>query len=329
MPTLLCNTGVYAAFGIVPCVNRKDRDLDQFAALATFVRVVDAGSLSAAARSLPSSLTAVSRQVSALERHFGTKLLHRTTRQLALTDDGRMLYERARAILGELKQVEAALSTGHQEPSGRLRIAAPTLLGRHLLAPVLAEFLRRHPAVSIDLQLVDRSVDMIEEDIHLAIRVGYLPDSDLVARKLGDIQMIVCASPAYLEQRGVPQTPAELRGHDCLAFSEMPGAVEWRFAQDAKSKWKIPITPRLWANSLDALVTAAKDGVGLVRVPSWQVMGEVSAGSLQRILQHYEPPPAPLHLLSQSSRLASPKTRAFADYLTAQWRSNEAFIVRR
>lgn len=302
--------------------------MDQFAALATFVRVVDAGSLSGAARSLPSSLTAVSRQISALERHFGTKLLHRTTRRLALTDDGRMLYERAKAILGEFRQVEAAL-TGDHEPSGRLRIAAPTLIGRLLLAPVLAEFLRRYPAVSIDLQLVDRSVDMIEEDIHLALRIGHLPDSDLVARKLGDIQMIVCASPFYLERRGVPQTPAELSAHDCLAFSEIPGAAEWRFRQNAKSKWKIPISPRLWANSLDALVVAAKEGSGLVRVPSWQVMDEINAGNLRRVLQGYEPPAAPLHLLSQPSRLASPKTRVFADYLTAQWQSNERFTTRR
>ena len=307
---------------------RKDNRVDQFAALATFVRVVDAGSLSGAARSLPSSLTAVSRQISALERHFGTKLLHRTTRRLALTDDGRMLYERAKTILGEFRQVEAALM-GHHEPSGRLRIAAPTLIGRLLLAPVLAEFLRRYPAVSIDLQLVDRSVDMIEEDIHLALRIGHLPDSDLVARKLGDIQMIVCASPFYLERRGVPQTPAELSAHDCLAFSEIPGAAEWRFRQNAKSKWKIPISPRLWANSLDALVVAAKEGSGLVRVPSWQVMDDINAGNLRRVLQGYEPPAAPLHLLSQPSRLASPKTRVFADYLTAQWQSNERFTTRR
>ena len=303
--------------------------MDQFAALATFVRVVDAGSLSGAARSLPTSLTAVSRQVSALERHFGTKLLHRTTRQLALTDDGRLLYERAKAILGEFRQVEAALSRGHHEPSGRLRIAAPTLIGRLLLAPVLAEFLRRYPAVSVDLQLVDRSVDMIEEDIHLALRIGHLSDSDLVARKLGDIEMIVCASPDYLARGGVPQTPAELSAHDCLAFSEIPGAAEWRFRQDAKSKWKIPISPRLWANSLDALVVAAREGSGLVRVPSWQVMNEINAGILRRVLQDYEPPAAPLHLLSQPSRLASPKTRVFADYLTTQWRSNESFITRR
>jgi DNA-binding transcriptional LysR family regulator len=170
---------------------------------------------------------------------------------------------------------------------------------------------------------------MIEEDIHLALRIGHLPDSDLVARKLGDIQMIVCASPFYLERRGVPQTPAELSAHDCLAFSEIPGAAEWRFRQNAKSKWKIPISPRLWANSLDALVVAAKEGSGLVRVPSWQVMDEINAGNLRRVLQGYEPPATPLHLLSQPSRLASPKTRVFADYLTAQWQSNERFTTRR
>jgi DNA-binding transcriptional LysR family regulator len=303
--------------------------MDQFAALTTFVRVVDAGSLSGAARLLPSSLTAVSRQLSALERHFGTKLLHRTTRRLALTDDGRILYDRATAILGELKQVEATLSTGHHEPSGRLRLAAPWLIGRLLIAPMLAEFLRRYPAVSVDLQLVDRPVDLFEEDIHLALRVGHLPDSDLVARKLGDIQMIVCAAPSYLERRGVPQTPAELSAHDCLAFSEMPGAAEWRFLEHSKSRAKIPISPRLWANSLDALVAAAKDGAGLVRVPSWQVMGEITAGNLRRVLGDYEPPPASLHLLSQSSRFASPKTRAFVDYLTAQWRRNDSFTAHR
>jgi len=179
--------------------------------MATFVRVVDAGSLSAAARSLPSSLTSVSRQISALEEHFGTSLLLRTTRHLALTADGRILYERAKSILGELREVETTLSRGRHAPSGRIRISAPTLIGRLLIAPLLAEFLRRYPLLTVDLLLVDRAVDMVEEDIHLALRVGHLPDSQLVARKLADLRMIVCASPAYLERRGVPQIPADLR----------------------------------------------------------------------------------------------------------------------
>jgi DNA-binding transcriptional LysR family regulator len=298
--------------------------VDQLAAMATFVRVVDAGSLSGAARSLPSSLTSVSRQISALEEQFGTRLLLRTTRRLALTDDGRLLYDRAKSILGELKEVELALSSGRQEPSGRIRISAPTLIGRLLIAPLLAEFLRRHRSVSVDLLLLDRAVDMVEEDIHVSLRVGHLPDSQLVARKLADIQMIVCASPAYMERFGVPQSPADLSRHDCLVFSDAPGIGEWRFKEDGKTECKIRISGRLWVNSLDALVSAAEEGAGIVRVPSWQVRAELAAGRLRRILVDHEPSPAPVHLLFQSSRLASPKIRLFVDYLVEQMRSSAA-----
>jgi DNA-binding transcriptional LysR family regulator len=298
--------------------------LDQFAAMATFVRVVEAGSLSAAARSLPSSLTSVSRQISALEELFGTRLLVRTTRRLALTDDGRLFFDRAKSIMGELKEVELALSSGRQQPSGRLRISAPSLMGRLLIAPLLAEFLRRHSFVSVELLLLDRVVDMVEEDIHLSLRVGHLPDSQLVARKLADVQMIVCAAPAYLKRFGVPRSPADLNHHACLVFSDTPGVGEWRFQENAKSECKIRIAGRLWINSLDALVSAAKDGAGIVRVPSWQIRSELAVGRLRRILRDHEPPPAPVHLLLQSSRLASPKIRVFADYLVQHLRHADA-----
>jgi DNA-binding transcriptional LysR family regulator len=293
--------------------------------MATFVRVVDAGSLSAAARSLPGSLTSVSRQISALEQHFGTPLLLRTTRHLALTDDGRILYERAKSILGEMREVEATLSRGRQAPSGRIRISAPTLIGRLLIAPLLAEFLRRYPQLTVDLLLVDRVVDMVEEDIHLALRIGHLPDSPLVARKLADLQMIVCASPAYLERRGVPQEPADLSRHDCLVFSDAPGIAGWRFKDGAKTERRIRISGRLWVNSLDALVSAAKDGAGLVRVPSWQVETDLAGGALQRVLVDFEPKPTPLHLLFQPSRQTSPKSRVFVDYLVERWRAADPF----
>jgi DNA-binding transcriptional LysR family regulator len=293
--------------------------------MATFVRVVDAGSLSGAARSLPSSLTSVSRQISALEQRYGTPLLLRTTRRIALTDDGRILYERAKSILGELKEVEATLSRGRQEPSGRIRISAPTLMGRLLVAPLLAEFLRRNPSLTIDLLLVDRPVDMVEEDIHLSLRIGHLPDSQLVARKLADLRMIVCASRAYLERRGVPQMPGDLSRHDCLVFSQTPGTAEWRFKESAKPERRIRIAGRLWMNSLDALVSAAKDGAGIVRVPFWQVEADIAAGGLQRILLDYEPPPAPLYLLFQPSRQASPRCRIFVDYLLERWRDRNVF----
>jgi DNA-binding transcriptional LysR family regulator len=299
--------------------------VDQLAAMATFVRVVDAGSLSGAARSLPSSLTSVSRQISALEQRFGTRLLLRTTRRLALTDDGRVLYERAKSILGELKEVELALSSGRDEPSGRIRVSAPTLMGRLLIAPLLAEFLRRYRSVSVELLLVDRSVDMVEEDIQLSLRVGHLRDSQLVARKLADIQMIICASLSYLERCGVPQSPSDLRRHDCLVFSDAPGVGEWRFKADGKRECKIRISGRLWVNSLDALVSAAKEGAGIIRVPSWQVGADLAAGRLRRILLDHEPSPTPVHLLFQSSRLASPKIRVFVDYLVEQMRNAAPF----
>lgn len=303
--------------------------MDQLAAMATFVRVVDTGSLSAAARSLPSSLTSVSRQLSALERHFGTQLVTRSTRRLALTEQGRILYGRAKAILDEVKQVELALSAGRELPSGRLRVSAPTLIGRFLIAPILAEFLRRYPSVSVDLQLVDRAVDLIEEDIHVALRIGHLPDSQLVRRKLADIQMIVCGAPSYLERRGVPQTPEELREHDCLVFSDTPGTAVWRFKEIATAECKIPIAAKLWTNSLDALLLAAQGGAGIVRVPFWQVRHELDSGRLVRLLSAYERAPAPLHLLFEPSRLALPKTRIFADFLVAQWRESDPFGERR
>jgi DNA-binding transcriptional LysR family regulator len=301
--------------------------LDQLAAMATFVRVADAGSLSGAARSLPSSLTSVSRQIAALEQHFGTQLLLRTTRRLSLTDDGRILYERAKSILGEFKEIEAMLSRGRRMPSGRIRVSAPTLMGRMLIAPLLAEFLRRYPLLSVDLLLIDRAVDMVEEDIHLSLRIGHLPDSQLVARKLADLKMIVCASPAYLEQRGFPKIPSDLSRHDCLVFSDAPGIADWAFKEGAKSERRIRISGRLWVNSLDALVTAAKEGAGIVRVPSWQVEADIADGSLRRLLIDYERPPTPLHLLFQPSRLTSPKARVFVDYLVERWRAADPFGV--
>ncbi|UGA43271.1 LysR family transcriptional regulator [Bradyrhizobium quebecense] len=292
--------------------------MDQLAAMAAFVRAVETGSLSAAARSLPSSLTSVSRQISALEEHFGTRLL-RTTRRLALTDDGRILYEPAKSILGEVREIEAALARDPHQPSGRIRLSSPSLIGRLVIAPLLVEFLRRYPAVAVDLLLIDRAVDMVEEDIHLAVRIGRLRDSQLVARKLTDLQMIVCASPDYLARRGEPRTPDDLAEHDCLVFSDSPGSAEWRFADGTKTGRKFRISGRLWMNSLEALVSAAREGAGIVCAPSWQVQSDLASDRLQRLLIDHEPAPTPLHLMLQPSRLASPKIRAFVDYLVEQW----------
>ncbi|MFM0260478.1 LysR family transcriptional regulator [Paraburkholderia sediminicola] len=288
--------------------------MDRFEAMNVFVRVVEAGSLSAAARAIPMSLTSVSRHLSALEKQFGMQLLRRTTRHIALTNEGRLFFERAKSILAELDEVGTLLSAGRSEPAGRLRIAAPTLLGRTVIAPLLPCFLARHTAVSVELLLIDRAVNLVEEDIHLAIRVGRLPDSALVARKLGDVRMIVCAAPSYIKRRGAPCSPDELRQHDCLVFSDQPGPVEWRF-KSAGTRHSTRIAGRLWANALDVLAAAAIDGAGIVRAPSWQVADDIERGRLRRILQDYETMPAPVNVLFERARRTSPSVRAFLDYL--------------
>jgi DNA-binding transcriptional LysR family regulator len=296
--------------------------VDHLAAMTTFVRVVEAGSMSAAARAIPASLTAVSRQIAALEAHYGTALLLRTTRQMALTDAGRLLYDRAKAVIAELRDVELALALRDAQPSGRLRVSAPSLMGRLLVAPLLPDFLRLHPAVSVDLLLVDRPVNLVEEDIHAALRIGRLPDSQLVARKLAELTMIVCAAPSYLQRRGAPSTPADLANHDCLVFSDVPGAGEWRFrAADGASATR-RIEGRLWINSLDALVAAARDGAGLVRVPSWQVADDIAAGTLTRVLPDHELPASGVHLVMLPARVGSTRTRAFVDFLAARWKGD-------
>ncbi|MEH2511345.1 DNA-binding transcriptional LysR family regulator [Nitrobacteraceae bacterium AZCC 1564] len=292
--------------------------MDRLAVMATFVKIVETGSLSAAARAIPTSLTSVSRQVAMLEDRLGTQLLRRTTRSLALTEDGRLFYDHAKTILGEWEDMEFALSSGRAEPTGRLHISAPVLMGKMMLAPMLPPFLARHPSVAIDLLLIDRTINLVEDNIHIAIRVGRLPDSQFVARKLGDVHMVLCAAPDYLSRRGTPQTPDELSHHDCLVFSEAPGAAEWSF-QFASNRKTVPVSGRFSANNLETLVSAAISGVGIARVPSWQITGDIAAGRLQRILTTYERPPAPVHMIFQHTKLSSPKIRAFLDYLTTHW----------
>lgn len=295
--------------------------MDRLEAMNVYVRVVEAGSLSAAARAIPMSLTSVSRHISALEEHFGAQLLRRTTRHLAMTDEGRILYDRAKAILGEVDELGSAMSAGRGKLSGRLRLSAPNLLGRLVVAPLLPRFLERHPDVAVDLLLVDRVVNLVEEGLHLAVRIGRLPNSSLVARKLGDIQMATCAAPAYLAHRGTPRTLDDLRKHDCLVFSDAPGPVDWRF-QSREARTRVSVTGRLWMNSLDALVLASIQGAGIVRAPTWQVAEHIESGRLQPVLEKYAPPATPVHVLFERAKLSSPKIRTFADYLVDHWPSN-------
>jgi len=292
--------------------------MDKFAAMRVFVRIADAGNLSAAGRQLGLSLTSVSRQLMALEAALGTTLIERTTRHLSLTESGQLYYERAKQILEEVAEVERGLTMQAGVASGRLQVSAPSLLGRLRLAPLLPGFLAAQPRVAVDLMLVDRPVRLAEEGIDVALRIGPLQDSGLIVRKLEDIQLVVCAAPEYLRRRGEPARPDDLVEQDCLAFGEVPGVAEWSF-QDGAVRRALRIPTRLCANDFDALVSAALAGAGLVRVPSWQVAHHLADGRLKVVLEAFQRPPTPLRILTLRNRLLLPKVRAFVDFLQRHW----------
>jgi DNA-binding transcriptional LysR family regulator len=254
----------------------------------------------------------------ALEEFLGTTLVERTTRHLSLTESGLLYYERAKQILEEVAEAERGLTARRGIASGRLHVSSPSLLGRLRLAPMLPGFLAEQTQVSIDLMLVDRPVRLAEEGIDVALRVGPLEDSGLIARKLDDIQIVVCAAPDYLRRRGEPARPDDLVEHDCLAFGDVPGVAEWSF-QDGTVRRSLRIPTRLCANHFDALVGAALTGAGLVRVPSWQVAHYLADGRLRIVLGAYQRPPTPLSILTLRNRLLLPKVRAFVDFLQQHW----------
>jgi len=292
--------------------------MDKFAAMRVFVKIAEAGSLSAAGRQLGLSLTSVSRQLMALEEMLETTLVERTTRHLSLTEAGRLYHERAKEILEEVAEAESGLTAQTGVASGRLHVSCPSLLGRMRLSSMLPIFLVEQKQVSIDLMLIDRPIRIAEEGIDVALQLGPLEDSGLIARKLDDIQLAVCAAPDYLRRRGEPATPDDLIEHDCLGFGDVPGVAEWSF-QDGAERKAIRISTRLWANDLDALVRAALAGTGLVRVPSWQIADLLADGQLQIVLGAYERPPTPLSVLALRNRLRLPKVRAFVDFLQRRW----------
>jgi DNA-binding transcriptional LysR family regulator len=292
--------------------------MDKFAAMRVFVRIADAGNLSAAGRQLGLSLTSVSRQLMALEEVLGTTLVERTTRHLSLTESGRLYYERAKQILEEVAEMERGLTMQTGVASGRLHVSSPSLLGRLRLAPMLPGFLVEQTQVSVDLMLADRPVRLAEEGIDVALRIGPLEDSALIVRKLDDIQLVVCAAPDYLRRRGEPATPDDLLDQDCLGFGDVPGVAEWSF-QDGAVRRALRIPSRLCANDFDVLVSAALAGTGFVRVPSWQVADYLADGRLKVVLETYQRPPTSLSILTPRTRLLLPKVRAFVDFLQQHW----------
>ena len=287
---------------------------DRVVAMQTLVRAADSGSLSAAARALGKSLPAVSRTVTQLEERLGARLLNRSTRKLTLTEAGAAFYDSAKRILAEIDEAELAIGGGAAAPRGTLTVTAPLLFGRLHVAPVVAEWLKRYPEVAAQLMLTDRNVNLVEEGIDVAVRIGQLDDSSLVARRLGEVARVVCASPSYLRRHGVPRTPDDLRDRECLRFTGLTPGREWTFVHESR-ELRVPIASRFACNVVEPAIDVARNGGGVLMALSYQVAGDIAAGRLVRLLRPFEPPPLPLNALFLSPRLMAARVRVFLDLL--------------
>jgi DNA-binding transcriptional LysR family regulator len=294
--------------------------MDKLRAMETFVRIVDRGSLTAAAESLRTSLPSVVRTLAALEAALDVRLLNRTTRRIALTDEGREYHARCQRVLAEVDDAEAALSARRAVPRGRLRVTAPVMFGRLHVAPVITEFVGKHPAVRAELILLDRVVDLVEEGIDVGVRIGRLPDSSLVALPIGETRRVVCASPAYLKRAGTPESPGDLAAHRCVSFAGLAPGNEWTFASDGKST-HVMVTPALASNQIDPALDACVGGAGLGQFLSYQVRTLLETGKLKRVLAGFEPAPLPIHAIYPSARLLSSNVRALVDWAVPRLRA--------
>lgn len=287
--------------------------MDRLDHLTAFLAIAEAGGLAAAGRRLGRSPPAMSRALAAMEAQLGVRLAERSTRRFALTDAGRRLAEQARHALAELDTALREAAGEGREARGRLRVAAPLVFGRRHVAPVVAAFLDTHPAVSVDLVLSDRVVELVEEGLDLALRIGRLPDSTLRARRLGAVRRVLVASPAYLARRGTPERPEDLAGHDLVVFASLATPPEWRFAGPGGTEIVLRPEARFAVNEAEAAVAAAVQGRGVLQTLSYQAAEEVAEGRLLRILRAAEPPPIPVQLVYPAGRFMPARLRAFLD----------------
>lgn len=295
--------------------------MDRFAAMQTFVTVADLKGFAPAARKLGLSASGVTRMIAALEEQLGARLLQRTTRSVTLTDAGTRYLERARRILSDLDEAEGSTRQERTHPAGRLVVSAPFGFGRLHVSPLLSVYLQRYPDVSAELRLSDRMVNLVEEGIDVAVRIGPLADSTLVARAVGDMRRMVVASPDYLADHGEPQRPADLAAHRIVHFGALSAAADWRFIEHGREV-RVTCVPRFVSNSADAAIWQAEQGLGLTRVLAYQAADALAAGRLKPVLTAFEVAPLPIHLVYPTSRLLSAKVRAFVDLVLeiCDWR---------
>lgn len=289
--------------------------MDRIEAMQAFVAVADLEGFAPAARKLGLSPSAVTRLIAALEERLGARLLQRTTRQVTLTDAGSRYLERARRILADVEEAEGAVESERTRPEGRLVISAPFGFGRLHVSPVVTAYLKRYPDVDVELRLSDRTINLVEDGVDLAVRIGHLPDSTLVARHVGEMRRIVVASPGYLKRRGELKRPADIAAHDTIQFSAMTAAPDWRFLENGR-EIRIASSPRFASNSSDAAIQYAEQDGGLTRVLAYQAAESLRAGRLVIVLAEFEPPPNPIHIVYPTTRLLSAKVRTFVDLVT-------------
>ena len=299
--------------------------MDKLDSMAVLLAVVEAGSLSAAARHLAMPLATVSRKVAALEAHLKTRLLHRTTRHLALTEAGSAYVAACRRILDEIGEAERTATGEYATPKGELTVTAPMMFGRLHIVPVVAEFLAQYPEIEINLVLTDRIMHLMDEHIDVAVRIGELPDSGLMATGVGKVRRVVCASPDYLARHGAPATPADLAAHDCISFEVMESRRAWVFGS-ARSAQAVSVHSRLAVNTVDAAIAAATLGVGLVRVMSYQVMDALRNDALRIVLEPFESEPLPVSLVHKGQTPLPLKLRAFLDFVMPRLRARQLSI---
>ncbi|MBC3346687.1 LysR family transcriptional regulator [Pseudomonas sp. SWRI196] len=288
--------------------------MDLFDAMQVFVRVVERGSFSAVARELNLGQPAVSKQIRALEQHLGGALFARSTRHLALTDQGQRFYSHSKEILASLDTARLSFTRGQEQIAGPLRVAAPVSFGRLCIAPLIGEFLARHPQVQIDLKLNDQNEDVLKENIDVAIRIGVVKNEGLVAVSLGASPRRVYAAPAYLQQHGTPLEPADLARHNCLGFTLLEHYDVWRFDQQDKQH-RVMIRGNVTSNSSEAIREMVLSGLGISLSPQWLFAADVRQGTVSSLLDAYQPVALPISAVFSQDRRRSARTRAFVDFL--------------
>jgi DNA-binding transcriptional LysR family regulator len=288
--------------------------MDKYQEMRVFAGVVDAGSFVAAADALGMSKAAVSRYVSELEQRLGARLLHRTTRKLSLTGEGEVFLARCRDILASIDESEAEISTRSSSASGLLKVSVPVSFALKHLAPLWSDFLAAHPRVTLDVHLADRVVDLVDEGFDLAVRIAHLPDSSLVSRRLATTRLVLCASPAYLRQRGTPKHLTDLAAHDVIGYSLLSTRDQWLF-EGPDGPVTMKITPRMWTNNGDTSVAAAVRGAGIDLQPTFLIADELADGRLMEVLPAYQSVELGIYAVYPSRKFVLPKVRALVEFL--------------